>query len=173
MPISAFQFEVKQLDEQGTFEGIASTYGGPPDLGGDIVMPGAFDTTLAGSRQRPLLRDHKDAIGVVDLADSPQGLIAKGRLTMGVQAARETFALMKDGAIRGLSIGFQSVKEDYKDGVRQLISCKLFEISLCATPMNQLAMVTSMKSAQEHQAVLTALHDFKSDILRAIRERKN
>ena len=172
MPISAFPFEVKQLDEKGVFEGLAATYMNV-DQGSDRVMPGAFSSTLAAGKQRPLLIGHKDAIGVVELSDSPQGLVARGKLTLAVQAARETYALMKDGAIRGLSIGFLAIREDLKDGVRQLLECKLFEVSLTPFPMNEMAVVTSVKSAQHHQQIQTALQSFHRELLSALEKRQN
>ena len=60
--------------------------------------------------------------------------------------AREAYALLKARVLRGVSIGYDSIKSDIKDGVRYLRELKLFEVSLVVTPMNELAMVTAVKS---------------------------
>jgi uncharacterized protein len=148
MPIQAFSFEIKTLGDQGQFTGLASTYGNT-DLGGDVVMPGAFARTLAeGGKSRPLLWQHTSPVGLVQLSDSPAGLIASGQLTMAVQQAKDAYALMQDRVIRGMSIGFKVVRDQVSGGVRQLLELKLFEISLVTFPMNEMAQITAVKSMQ-------------------------
>lgn len=168
--IRGFDFELKQLSESGVFEGLASTYDGEPDLVGDIIRPGAFVRTLSKSATRPLLMAHSVPIGTVSLKDSTKGLTASGKLSLGVQAAKDAYTLLKDGAIQGLSIGFQTVEDEVKDGIRYLTEIKLFEISLCAVPANQQALVTSVKSVNNDE-VRRALASFRSEIVRAIGEK--
>jgi len=169
MPNLGFPFEIKSLNDEGTFVGLASTYNNV-DQGGDVVLPGAFTTTLQqGGNTRPLLLEHRDPIGTVELTDSPEGLLAKGKLTMGIQKARDTFELMKSSVIRGLSIGFLNTQEPkYVDGVRQLSALRLYECSLCVFPMNEMATVSSVKSVQHQQQILAALQSFRTDILSAL-----
>ena len=163
---SAFPFEVKQLSEDGQFEGWASTYGNP-DNANEIIDPGAFSKTLASSKQRPLLWMHRDPIGIVTLADSPAGLLAKGKLTLQVQQAREAHALLQDGAVRGLSIGFQTLEAQYDAaGMRHLKELKLYEVSLVHAPCNPAAQVTVVKDAEEAR-IRTALQEFKDGIFQA------
>src|SRR5271170_3012225 len=56
-----FTLRLKQLpDEDGTFTGYGSTYGGPPDLVGDIIEPGAFQQSIAQQgKGLPLLWSHR------------------------------------------------------------------------------------------------------------------
>jgi phage head maturation protease len=56
---------------------------------------------------------------------------------------------MKAKALRGLSIGYDTVRSSMKDGTRQLLELKLFEVSLTPFPMNELATVTSVKDASD------------------------
>ena len=43
-----FTFELKaEADDKGVFSGYGSTFGGAPDPYGDIVLPGAFQKTIA------------------------------------------------------------------------------------------------------------------------------
>jgi hypothetical protein len=148
MPIRAFQFEVKTLNEKGQFNGLASTYGNT-DEQGDAVMPGAFARTLAEKgKQRPLLWQHQNPIGLVTLSDSPTGLLAEGQLSLGLQLAKDAYVLLKDGVVRGMSIGFQTVRDEISGGVRQLLELKLFEVSLVTFAANEMAVVSSVKSLQ-------------------------
>jgi uncharacterized protein len=148
-----FSFEVKSVGDEGTFTGLASTYGGV-DLGGDTIMPGAFTKTIAEKHgQVPLLMGHDTGspIGLATLTDSPQGLVVKGELVLEADGAKSAYALLKKGVIRGLSIGYDTVKSTMAGGVRQLSELKLWEISLTAFPMNPEAMVTAVKSSNEDE----------------------
>lgn len=42
MQTKDFALSVKGTEEDGTFEGYASTFGGAPDSYGDVIAPGAF-----------------------------------------------------------------------------------------------------------------------------------
>jgi HK97 family phage prohead protease len=166
MPIQAFSLEIKSFSDSGQFQGYASVYNNV-DLGGDVVMPGAFQKTLQdGGRNRPLLWSHRDPVGTVALTDTPAGLQADGALTLAVAKAAETYALMKDGVIRGLSIGYQTVREKFAGEVRQLLELKLFEVSLVTFPMNELATVSAVKERQQAE-VLRFLRQLRADILGA------
>jgi HK97 family phage prohead protease len=149
-----FQFEVKTISEAGAFTGLASTYFGV-DLGGDMILPGAFTKTLAEKRgQVPLLMGHdtRSPIGLATLTDSPQGLVVKGELVLEADGAKSAYALLKKGVIKGLSIGYDTVKSVMDGGVRKLSELKLWEISLTAFPMNPDAVITSVKSEADQIA---------------------
>lgn len=170
MPVKAFSIEFKSLSDQGTFSGLASTYGNV-DQGSDVCMAGCFSRTLQDGKTRPLLWQHSAPIGLVTLTDSPEGLLCDGQLSMGVQAAKDAFTLCKDGVVRGLSIGFQTVKEAFVGEVRQLVEVKLYEVSLTPFPMNELAMVSGVKAVQQQQQekVRLAMKSFRADILAALK----
>lgn len=70
----------------------------------------------------------------------------EGKLVLGVGKAKEAYSLLKAKVLRGLSIGYDAVKSDYKDGVRYLRELKLYEVSLVVLPMNEMATVTAVKS---------------------------
>lgn len=167
MPTIAFGLEIKSLSAEGLFQGLASTYGNI-DLGGDVVERGAFVKTLAGGRLRPLLWQHRDPIGTVTLTDTDAGLLADGQLALDVQQAREAMALVKAGAVRGLSIGFEAVRSDYQGDIRHLREIKLWEVSLTHFPMNEAATVRTIKSAQLLQ-VRSALHELRREVLAGLK----
>lgn len=154
-----FSLEIKSLDEKGTFSGFASVYG-VKDLGGDVVERGAFTQTLQSrGGEVPILFSHDShrPIGLGRLEDSSKGLLIHGKLTMAVPDARATYELMRDGVLKGLSIGYTKVRDEVKDGVRYLREVKLFEVSLCVFPMNEAATVTEVKDiAAVNQKIVVA-----------------
>ncbi|MEO5985062.1 MAG: HK97 family phage prohead protease [Ferruginibacter sp.] len=167
--ISSFDFELKQLDESGTFQGLASTYNSVDHVG-DQIVPGAFSRSLAGKSQLPLLMAHSTPIGTVSLSDSSAGLVAKGRLSLGIQAGRDAHQLLRDRVLTALSIGFQAVKDEVRDGVRHLIECKLFEVSLVAVGANPHAVIMQVKNVDMDE-VASALASFRKEVERAIQTR--
>jgi hypothetical protein len=62
--------------------------------------------------------------------------------------------LLKAKLLRGLPIGYDAVKSDFKDGVRYLREFNLFEVSLVVMPMSELAIVTSIKASNPEAQIL-------------------
>ena len=140
-------FEVKEVSEEGVFTGLASTYDNV-DLGGDVVRPGAFKKTVNEMKSVPILLGHDPSkvIGEGILRDSEKGLVIEGKLDIDIdQDAATTHKKMKRGRVKGLSIGFTTVKDAVKDGVRELLELKVWEVSLTPFPMNTHAFVTAVK----------------------------
>ncbi|MFG1298120.1 HK97 family phage prohead protease [Xanthobacter variabilis] len=146
-------------DAAGAIEGLAWPFG-TPDRVGDVIEPGAF----ANARlPLPMLFGHdpNDPVGAwTEAAETPEGLRLKGRLLVeDVARAREVHALVKAGAVRGLSIGFLISKAmPRRGGGRTIAAVDLFECSLVTTPAHPGAQVTSAKSAASAFAIAGALH---------------
>ncbi|MDW9588674.1 HK97 family phage prohead protease [Sinorhizobium meliloti] len=152
MKTKDFALQIKDLSDEGTFEGYGSVFGNV-DSYGEKVMPGAFVASLAKHRREGstvlMLWQHNpdEPIGVwEDLAEDSKGLWGKGRLIMEVQKARETHALMKAKAIGGLSIGYREVKVTPDGNVRNLEELELREISPVSFPANRRARIEAVKS---------------------------
>ena len=148
-----FESEMKSEDE-GIFSGYASVFGNE-DQGNDVVQKGAFTKSLE-DRPAPkvkMLFQHKtdEPIGVFEtIYEDQKGLYVKGKLALKTQKGAETYELLKIGALDGMSIGFRAdpQKQGYnenKRGVRTLKEVDLMEISLVTFPMNEEAMVQSVK----------------------------
>jgi len=118
--------------DKGAFTGFASIFDAV-DSYGDVVVKGAFKRTLSNKKQFPLLWSHDitKPIGVISAKEDKTGLKVEGRLNLDVQLACEIRSLMKQGAVSGLSIGYQAVKEepDATRGARLLKEINLWEIS--------------------------------------------
>ncbi|CAH1656727.1 Phage prohead protease, HK97 family [Hyphomicrobiales bacterium] len=135
----------------GLFEGYASLFG-VPDLGRDVVERGAFRASLdrRGVKGVKLLWQHDpgEPIGHwLTLAEDARGLKVRGQLNLGVGRARELHALMRDGAVDGLSIGYRTerARTDPRDCLRHIARLDLWEISLVTFPMLPGARVGSVK----------------------------
>jgi Escherichia/Staphylococcus phage prohead protease len=147
----ALPLESKSLDD-GVFEGYASLFN-REDLGHDVIAPGAFRDSLMsrGAARIKMLFQHDpgEPIGVWDeIREDARGLYVRGRLMTAVAKAREVLALMRGGALDGLSIGFKAVKarRDAASGVRRLEKVDLWEISVVTFPMLPGARVESVKT---------------------------
>jgi HK97 family phage prohead protease len=156
-------FEMKSLAEGtsdvgkiGIFTGYASTFGNV-DRDHDVIDKGAFGNIEA--KRIKLLWQHSmsEPIGVwKSLKEDDHGLFAEGELNLEVQRGREAYALMKQGAIGDMSIGFRVPKGgayekemDFAGGkrrVRHIKSVGLVEVSVVTMPANPMANVIGVKS---------------------------
>jgi HK97 family phage prohead protease len=142
-----------RIEADGTVEGYASLFG-EIDASRDMVMRGAFRETLAqrGVRRIPMLFQHDPAepVGIwLELREDAHGLYARGKLIPDVWRGRELIALIRDGAIDGLSIGFRTLQGrlDPRTRVRKLEAVELWEISIVTFPLLAEARVRAVKQA--------------------------
>ena len=129
------------------FAGYAAVFDSP-DRGGDVVRRGAFAGSLRRRGGTPLLWQHDPArpIGRVEyLHEDRRGLRMIGRLSSGA-AGREIAALLKEGAVSGLSFGYQ-VRAASGEGPRELTELELVEVSLVTMPMQPKARVHAVEDA--------------------------
>lgn len=142
-------FETKMAaDDAGVVSGIAWPFG-TADRVGDKIDPAAFK---AISLPLPMLfgHDKNDPVGVWETATvKSDGLYMSGRLLIDdVPRAKQVFALVKAGAVPGISIGFITKKSTpRRGGGRDISALDLFEASLVTAPMHPGARVTSAKSS--------------------------
>lgn len=146
--------EFKMLDEDsGVFEGYASVFNGV-DAYGDMILPGAYAQTLS-NRQRPIqLRWNHfgPVIGKwLSAEEDDKGLHVKGQIVLGHSVGADAYALMKAGAVNGLSIGYRIPSGgSEKDGkIRRLKRIDLIEISVVEDPADMGARIADVKSALE------------------------
>lgn len=157
----AFGLQLKSLDEQGRFAGYASIFD-VVDNQRDIMLRGAFSQTLRTRKTDiKLLWQHQQSepIGIIEQAfEDDYGLYIQGRLLLDVQKASEAMALLKAGAVKGLSIGYSPIRYTVEPdtGIRLLAEVDLWEVSLVTFPANEAAQVTVVKYDEECQEWKTA-----------------
>lgn len=149
-----FNIETKAdlvADEAGEISGLAWVWR-TADRTRDRIVKGAFK---GAKLPLPMLDAHDQSrpIGVWhDLQETEHGLEVRGTLSVkDVERAREYRALIRDGAVRGLSIGgiFSETKR-LPNGEREVRKVELLEISPVAIPAHAGAQITSYKSSQIH-----------------------
>jgi hypothetical protein len=182
-----FKFVTDGSDPEGTFEGYASTFGNEDD-GGDVMLPGAFDRTLAQAkatgRMPKMLLNHggmgswmaspspEDMLPIgkwTDMAPDSHGLQAKGRLiNLDTEHGKRVHGAMKEGELSDLSIGYIAREKipgtKPNEPRRQLKSVDLLEVSPVTFPMNRLANINTVKglaglSPWDMRDLETALRD--------------
>lgn len=141
---------------EGQITGYGSVFG-VRDMHGDTVQAGAFSASLARHKAAgtmPALlwqHDPSEPVGVWQRAEEDsRGLKLSGQLNLETARGREALALLKQGALNGLSIGFVTedggAELDPRTGLRKLTAVDLWEVSLVTFPSNRSARVTGVKS---------------------------
>lgn len=151
MQHNSIHFEIKSISGR-KFEGYGSVFGNR-DLGGDIVLPGAFAKTLAEHKKAgtmPLMywMHQPDQVPGVweDMGEDKDGLYVRGEL-VDTTLGRDVRTLLEKKAVRGLSMGYQAHDVDWdRDGNRLLKQVSLLEVSIVSMAMNPLARVEAMKA---------------------------
>lgn len=148
---------LKELRESGEISGYGSTFGGEPDSYGDVVAAGAFAASLAthtaaGTMPKMFWQhDRGQPIGKwLEASEDDHGLLLHGKLNLGVQRAKEAYALLKEEDIDGLSIGYR-IREysvDTETDIWTLEKVDLIEVSVVSIGANDAATVSSVKAAR-------------------------
>lgn len=164
-------------DKPGVVTGYGSVFG-VTDSYGDIVAPGAFAASLVDWRAKgrlPKMLYQHDSFAPIgnwtEMVEDNIGLRCTGQLLLTVEKGRETYELLKAGAIDGLSIGFQTVERTWNGDTktRTLNKVRLWEVSLVTFPSNDQARVSGVKSADQQQAdIIELLGDSLPELADAI-----
>lgn len=153
-PFIVGNFNIKSVKEDDPdyyiVEGYASVYGNI-DSYRDIVMPGAFaKDLLENGNERPILWQHMHSkpIGVGIFEEKQEGLYVTIKLPKDSDfVSKEVMPLVKCGAVKGMSIGYWTVIEEWdsEQRVNRLKELKLRENSIVTFPANPLAQITAAK----------------------------
>lgn len=153
--VGEIAFDMKAVTDEGEIEGYASVFG-ERDTGGDIILPGAFKSSLAkkGTKGIKMLFQHdvSTPIGVwTDLREDGKGLFAKGRIIRDVPEGAKALILAKAGAVDGLSIGYRTVRSrfDRAKDARMIEEVDLWEVSIVTFPMNESSRIAAVKAAED------------------------
>lgn len=155
-------------DDGANITGIAATFE-ERATEGSLFKFGAFQTTLAAHAARgtlpAMLFDHNPAAPVgrwTTIRETQAGLAVEGRVSDATERARETRALLRDGALTGLSVGFLVAKGGATcdaDGLRTITAADLHEISLVSTPALAGARVREVRTFSTPREAEDALRD--------------
>ncbi len=144
-----FDFKIKAMDD-GMFEGYGSIFNNV-DSQRDVVTKGAFTRTIKNNMNRIKVlwqHDVREPIGKpVEMYEDSKGLYMKAKLCLGSEVGKKCYELMKDGIINELSIGYDTIKDEYDktNNVRYLKEVRLWEVSAVTFASNELATVNNVK----------------------------
>jgi uncharacterized protein len=159
----SYALQIKATNDDGTVEGYGSVFD-VIDSYADTISKGAFtksiDSHKSSGTMPAMLWQHDSSapIGVwTEMSEDKNGLVLKGKLAMDTVKGKEAHALLKMGALNGLSIGFMSKQwaYDQETDIRTLTEIDLWECSIVTFPANTKARVTGVKSTDD----ITTLKD--------------
>lgn len=166
--------ENKILDVNGTRVGEITCYIATwdSDQGGIYGMPdqfvrGAFLESLQehrerGNRQIRMRYMHHHTIGGFPISrayEDERGLYAVGHVNLDTQHGREAWALIKQGVLTDMSIGFTAEDDAISEGVRLIRKAKIYEGSIVDEPANRRANILESKRAVPYQDLPLASKD--------------
>lgn len=151
----SMHFKAEAVKDDGFFSGYCNVFD-VEDSCGDIVRKGAFIDSIndwqAKGKMPPILWQHNrgEVIGVwTKLFEDETGLYGEGKLLINdVAKAKEAHALLKHGAIDGLSIGYYTKEYSYdvENEIYNLLKLDLREISVVTFPANGDSRIDNVKS---------------------------
>ena len=159
--------EIRAAGDGRTVVGVAVPFDRPTDVGGYIesFTRGAFARTIAerGAARVKVLAAHSSTVNPIGratvLREDPAGLHVELRVSK-TQLGDECLELIRDGALDGLSIGFQPIRAVHNPttGVVERTEVRLDEISLVSFPAYDGARVLAVRSiTPQQQSALTEL----------------
>jgi HK97 family phage prohead protease len=141
-----------QSHGDGFFKGYASVFN-VVDSQGDRLTQGSFNQSLKkhnDNQTMPKMLWQHDATAPIGkwtlIQEDDRGLYVEGQLLLEVERAREAYALIKEGGIDGLSIGFHIINGYKKGNTRVLTEVNLMEISLVTFAANPNARIMECKN---------------------------
>lgn len=160
-----FKFASEGIDAKtGEFAGYGAVFGNV-DTHGDVIVPGAFNDSLAEWKTRGSLPAMKLMHGTAanpftgsdlpigkwkEMREDSRGLYVEGKLSgMDTDRGRFHYSLMQDGALNALSIGYKAIRHSRGTTPqikRSLEAVKLSEVSLVPEGSNDQSFVTDLKS---------------------------
>lgn len=164
-----FSAEVKAVaGEPGTFEALVSVFGNK-DLGGDVVMPGAFTETLASWAAKgdpiPVIWSHdwgnpQAHIGAVTSAvETDRGLLVRAQLDVDRNFAEQVHHLMKSRRVTQFSFGYFADEVKWAEDETGRMFRELHKISLFEVGPTLLGMNPETELIQAASATSTAAAD--------------
>ena len=156
---ASFHLDIKSLSDAGQIVGLAARYGNM-DADGESFEQGAFAKSAAAIKmggRLPAMLLHHDRTRPVGRWDSFEesvaGLIVQGQIALEANDGRDAYALVKGGALNGLSVGFRTIADKIASNVRVITEAELFEVSLVAVPSNPMTRIDGVKSLPDVRGI--------------------
>ena len=157
----------KATDEaQGVFEALVAVFNNV-DRVGDMILPGAFEDTLAAWQEKgapiPVIYSHEwdnlDAhIGeVLEAKEVEEGLWVKAQVDLEEEFAKRVFKKMQRGTLRQFSFAYDVIESAQVDRgekenpryINELRKLDLLEVGPCLVGMNPDTQLLDLKNAPD------------------------
>lgn len=138
--------QVKSAESEnpaGEFEIIMST--DAVDRDGESIVKGAFDP-LPASIPVHAFHDFHDPVGRAVPTYNEDGQLVGRGFFASTPRAQEIRQLVADGVIGHTSVGFMAAERKSSDGVPEIASAELLEVSFVSVPSNRDAAVLAVKN---------------------------
>ncbi len=184
--VASFKALPDEDGQTGRFEALVSVFGNV-DLQGDVVMPGAFEKSLAKWQEAgdpiPVIWSHDWAdpfahIGFVDPKNAVEimpgtkagtegrgGLKVVGQIDLDKPFARQVYDLMKTRRVKEFSFAYDVVAENFNEqtSANELHILDIIEVGPTLKGANPDTVSLSVKSRQELDSVKADLAKAKAD----------
>lgn len=166
MSVKYLDLHIKSFDDIESEEGVFTAYANVKnvvDKARECSVDGCFIGSVTKAQETNrypkmlLQHDHKQVCGIwVNMEEDEHGLKVTGKLALNTTIGRETYELLKMGALDSLSIGYIVKREHYdaKTNITFLQEVELKEISIVTFPCNIDSLVESVKS-EDIERILT------------------
>jgi HK97 family phage prohead protease len=151
--------EVKAAESEsasGEFEIIMST--DAVDRDGESIIKGAFDP-LPASIPVHAFHDFHDPVGRAVPSYNDKGQLVGRGFFASTPRAQEIRQLVADGVIGHTSVGFMAAERKSADGVPEIASAELLEVSFVSVPSNREAAVLAVKEYDTKAGARNAAKD--------------
>lgn len=153
------KFNIKSVDEQGKFSGLAAAYGNI-DSDSEIIDLGCFKRSISHTNGKGIpvcwTHDLRTPIAWGTFAEErKEGLYVEAQFLINTEQGRTAYEWAKMGAELGanvgISVGFRPTKEGsyFKDGIKHFKDAQLVEYSLCVAQANPRARVATVKEQKD------------------------
>lgn len=175
------QVQLKAVGDKGApvFEGYAAVFGNV-DLGGDMIVKGAFADTLAGRYPDggagiPVYWNHNTDdpfanLGVTSTAvEDDHGLLVTAEVDTSTDYGQQVAKLLRGQRVTQMSFAFNVtegafVESDEHGYYYELRKLDLFEVSVVPIGMNQATEITSVKALMEKRQPGDVLDDLRAAV---------
>jgi HK97 family phage prohead protease len=160
-------FEVKDIEAKGevkmssrTITGYFSRFGNV-DSDGDMLVPGAFNKTIAergidGSQLIKHLTDHRidtdHIIGLPKLWETQDGAMFETTIS-DTTKGNDVLKLYRDGVINQHSFGFKTIKNTRKSAYNEINEVFLYEVSTVVLGANSQTPFTGFKGLTKNELI--------------------
>lgn len=138
----------------GIIKGYLATW--DIDRGRDRFEQGAFSKSIMRHRKnnRPIRMKgfHENIIGgfpIENVYEDDKGLWVEGEINLEVKEGLEIFALIRQGILTDMSIGYSIKDSEIVNGIRVIREAEIWEGSVVDEPMNPQAVISEVKSVND------------------------